>query len=68
MGYKTIRCWYRKFGQSYANQPKRSFARTGDKRHLDEVRVVINGEVHWLWRMVVQLSRVLAILMQMRLN
>ena len=64
VSYQTIRRWCRKFGQSYANQLKRRFARAGDKCHLDEVRDVINGEVLWLWRAVDQHSRVLDILVQ----
>ncbi len=68
VSYETIRRWCRKFGQSYANQLKRRFARAGDKWHLDEVRIVINGEVHGLWRAVDQNSRVLDILVQKRRN
>ncbi|MGK7911351.1 MAG: DDE-type integrase/transposase/recombinase [Synechococcus sp.] len=35
---------------------------------MDEVRIVINGEVHGLWRAVDRNSRVLDILVQMRMQ
>ncbi|MEL7476110.1 MAG: DDE-type integrase/transposase/recombinase, partial [Cyanobacteria bacterium J06555_12] len=66
VSYETIRRWCRKFGQSYANQLKHSLACADDKWHLEEVRIVINGEVHWLWRAVNQQSLVLDILVQKR--
>jgi hypothetical protein len=48
--YETIRQWCRKFGQQYANQLRRRRAQTGDKWHLDEVFLNINGKLHYLWR------------------
>jgi putative transposase len=38
----------------------------GDKRHLDEVVVTINGKKHWLWRAVDQHGAVLDVLVQSR--
>jgi putative transposase len=38
----------------------------GDKRHLDEVVVTINGRKHWLWRAVDQHGAVLDVLVQSR--
>ena len=38
--YETIRSWCAKFGQAYANRRR---PRPGDKWHLDEVFVGING-------------------------
>jgi len=52
--YETVRQWCRKFGQSYANALRRRRPRTGDKWHLDEVFVQINGVQHYLWRAVDQ--------------
>jgi putative transposase len=46
--YEAIRQWCRKFGQSYANQLRRLCPQLGDKWHLDEVFVSINGERHYL--------------------
>src|SRR5918997_2508439 len=66
--YETVRQWCRKFGQSYANQLRRRRAQTGDKWHLDEVFLTINGKLHYLWRAVDQHGNVLDILVQSRRN
>ncbi len=66
--YETIRQWCQKFGQCYANQLRRRRARTGDKWHLDEVFLSINGKLHYLWRAVDQNGNVLDILVQSRRN
>jgi putative transposase len=66
--YETIRQWCRKFGQQYANQLRRRRAQTGDKWHLDEVFLTINGKLHYLWRGVDQHGNVLDILVQSRRN
>jgi putative transposase len=66
--YETIRQWCRTFGQQYANQLRRRRAQTGDKWHLDEVFLTINGKLHYLWRAVDQHGNVLDILVQSRRN
>src|SRR5215213_5800810 len=66
VSYETIRQWCRKFGQSYANELRRRRPRPGDKWHLDEVFVSINGVQHYLWRAVDQDGTVLDILVQPR--
>jgi putative transposase len=66
--YETIRQWCRRFGQHYANQLRRRRAQTGDKWHLDEVVLTINGKHHYLWRAVDQHGHVLDILVQRRPN
>jgi putative transposase len=43
VSYETIRRWCDKFGQAYANQLRRRRPHPGDKWHLDEVFVKING-------------------------
>src|SRR5262245_15500379 len=48
--HEAIRQWCLKFGQDYANQLKRRRAQPGDKWHLDEVFLTINGKRHYLWR------------------
>ncbi len=58
----------RKFGQAYANQLRQRRARPGDKWHLDEVFLKINGKTHYLWRAVDQEGNVLDILVQSRRN
>jgi putative transposase len=64
--YESVRKWCRKCGQDYANQIRRRRPRTGDKWHLDEVFLTINGERHYLWRAVDQDDNVLDILVQSR--
>ncbi len=56
------------FGQAYANQLRRRRAQPGDKWHLDEVFLKINGKRHYLWRAVDQHGNVLDILVQSRRN
>ena len=46
------------------SSPRRRRARTGDKWHLDEVFLKINGATHYLWRAVDQNGVVLDILVQ----
>ena len=50
--YEAIREWCLKFGQTYANELRRRRPRPGDKWHLDEVFIKINGKDHYLWRAV----------------
>jgi putative transposase len=64
VSYEAIRQWCRKFGQHYANQLRRRRPKPGDKWHLDEVFLTINGERHYLWRAVDQAGNVLDILVQ----
>jgi putative transposase len=64
VSYETIRRWCAKFGQAYANGLRRR--RPGDKWHLDEVFLKINGEHKYLWRAVDQDGNVLDILVQNR--
>ena len=62
--YETIRRWCGKFGKQYADGLRRRRAPTGDKWHLDEVFLKINGITHYLWRAVDQNGVVLDILVQ----
>jgi putative transposase len=64
--YEAVRYWCRKFGQTYANQLRRRRPRLGDKWHLDEVFLTIQGERHYLWRAVDQDGNILDILVQHR--
>src|SRR6202043_3612650 len=57
--YETVRQWCFKFGQTYANELRRRRPRCGDKWHLDEVYLKINGKTHYLWRPVDQDGNVL---------
>jgi putative transposase len=64
--YETVREWCLKFGQTYANGLRHKSPRPGDKWHLDEVFLKINGRLHYLWRAVDQDGDVLDILVQSR--
>ncbi|MFJ1812334.1 MULTISPECIES: IS6 family transposase [unclassified Streptomyces] len=66
VSYETIRRWCAKFGQTYANALRRRQPQPGDKWHLDEVFIKINGEQKYLWRAVDQDGNVLDILVQDR--
>ncbi len=68
MTYETVRQWCQKFGQTFANNLRRRRAQPGDKWHLDEVFLKINGKKHYLWRAVDQDGNVLDILVQSRRN
>ena len=62
LSHETVRQWCAKFGQTYANALRRRRARPGDKWHLDEVFITINGQRRYLWRSVDQNGTVLDIL------
>jgi len=64
--YETVRQWCLKFGQDFANELRRRAPRRGDKWHLDEVYLSINGRRYYLWRAVDQDGYVLDILVQSR--
>jgi len=66
--YETVRQWCLKFGQTYANELRRRRPPCGDKWHLDEVFLTINGKRSYLWRAVDQHGNVLDILVQSRRN
>ena len=66
VSYETIRRWAAKFGPAIARGVRRRAPRPGDIWHLDEVRVVIRGAVHWLWRAVDQHGVVLDEILQRR--
>ncbi len=66
LSYETVREWCLKFGQTYANGLRHKSSRPGDRWHLDEVFLKINGRLHYLWRAVDQDGDVLDILVQSR--
>jgi putative transposase len=66
VSYETVRRWCGKFGQTYAGALRRRQPRPGDKWHLDEVFIKINGVQRYLWRAVDQDGNVLDILVQNR--
>jgi putative transposase len=66
VSYETIRVWCRMFGQAFANGLRRRRPRPGDKWHLGEVFIKIQGKSHYLWRAVDQDGNVLDILVTSR--
>jgi putative transposase len=68
VSYETVRRWCRTFGPAFADGLRRRRPRPGDKWHLDETQLRINGRKHWLWRAVDQDAIALDILVQPRRN
>ncbi len=66
--YENIRNWVAKFSLSAAKKIRNQRAKASDKWHLDEIKIVIKGEIHWLWRAVDENGLVLDILIQKRRN
>jgi putative transposase len=62
--YESIRRWCSRFGAEFAERIKRRRRPRGRTWHLDEVHVVIAGQVHWLWRAIDEHGEVLDILLQ----
>ena len=68
VSYESVREWGQRFGRLFANDLKRRRPRPGDKWHLDEVFIRIQGKQHYLWRAIDQDGHVLDILVQSRRN
>ena len=68
VSYETIRQWCLKFGDQYAQKLRKKRGQPGDKWHIDEVFIKINGKTHYLWRAVDQNGLVLDILVTKRRN
>ena len=66
VSYETIRAWSLRFGRLFANGLKQRRPRPGDKWHLDEVFIRVQGQLDYLWRAVDQDGHVLDILVQSR--
>jgi putative transposase len=66
--YETIRDWAQKFGGTYAKRLRSQAPHPGDRWHLDEGYLSINGKLQYLWRAVDQDGEVLDILVQPRRN
>jgi putative transposase len=66
VSYESVRRWCLKFGSAFADNLRRRRPRPGDKWHLDEVFIRVQGELRYLWRAVDQNGVVLDILVQSR--
>ena len=52
VSYETVRRWCKKFAASFADRLRRRRPRPGDKWHMDEVLIRIQGMQNYLWRAV----------------
>lgn len=68
VSYESIREWCLKFGGAYTKRIRSYRGRLGDRWHLDEIFVRINGKLQYVWRAVDQEGEVLDILVQPRRN
>src|ERR1700752_3926521 len=66
VSYETVRRWSKKFAARFADRLRRRRPQPGDKWHMDEVFIRIQGVQHYLWRAVDQDGVVLDILVQAR--
>ncbi len=64
VSHETVRVWCAKFGPDLAEALRRRKPRRGRVWHLDEMRVVLGGVTHWLWRAVNEYGDVLDVLLQ----
>jgi putative transposase len=62
VSYEAVRLWCERFGPAYAARLRRRQPRPGDRWHLDEVFIKVNGKMRYLWRAVDQDGNVLDIL------
>ncbi len=69
VSYEAIRNWIYVWGVVYAQAVrKRKGSTYRDKWHVDEVRVVIKGQVSWLWRLIEADGQEIEILLQKHRN
>lgn len=68
VSYEAIRYWCLKFGQAYARRIRRNRPQTGDKWHVDEVFIKINGKTQYLYRAIDQHGHILEIMVHPRRN
>jgi putative transposase len=66
VSHETVRVWCAKFGPDIAEALRHRKLRRGRVWHLDEMRVVLGGITHWLWRAVNEYGEVLDVLLQKR--
>ncbi len=64
VSHETVRAWCARFGPAIAEALRQRKPRRGRTWHLDEMRIVLGGVVHWLWRAVDEHGEVLDVFMQ----
>ena len=56
VSYERVRRWCMKFGATFADRLRRRRPRPGDKWHMDEVFIRIQGVLHYLWRASIRMA------------
>ncbi len=64
VSHETVRAWRVRFGPDLAEAVRHRKPKRGRVWHLDEMRIVLGGIVHWLWRAVDEHGEVLDVLLQ----
>ena len=64
VSHETVRAWCARFGPAIAEALRQRKPRRGRSWHVDEMRVVVGGVMHWLWRAVNEHGEVLDVLVQ----
>ena len=64
VSHETVRTWCVRFGPDLAEALRQRKPRRGHVWHLDEMRIVMGGVTHWLWRAVNGYGDVLDVLLQ----
>lgn len=64
VSHETVRAWCAKFGPALAEAVRQGKPKRGRIWHLDEMRIVLDGVVHWLWRAVNEYGEALDVLLQ----
>ena len=64
VSHETVRVWCGEFGPDMAEALRHRKSRRGRTWHLDEMRVLVGGVTHWLWRAVNEHGEVLDVLLQ----
>lgn len=69
VSHEAIRTWVNDFAPVYAQSIRKTRGVSqSDKWHIDEMRVKVNGEVFWLWRLVDADGEEIEVLLQKRRN
>jgi putative transposase len=64
VSHETLRAWCVKFGPGLAEALRQRKPKRGRVIHPDEMRIMLGGVVHWLWRAVNKHGEVLDVLLQ----
>jgi putative transposase len=64
ISHETVRAWCMRFGPGLAEALRHRKPKRGRVWHLDEMRIVMAGVTHWLWRAINEHGEVLDVLLQ----